>query len=160
MKILEDMVERVSDALTWLESGSAVKEQLEPKSTVILDMQSAQLMEGKRPDGHDIRPYYTEDRYFDTPAQANWYKAWKQEITPNSKRNPDAPNLYINGKFHSELDVYFEPDGIEINGSTGYALGIVRKYGLDSFGLSPDRWNVLMQEALPQIVRKLREKLL
>ena len=113
--------------------------------------------DGKRPDGNDIRPYYSEDRYFPTPARAEAYKAWKQEITPNPRRNPDAPNLYINGKFHSELGVSFEPDGVEINGKTGYAIGIVRKYGMDSFGLPVDEWCGLIMEELPKIRKRITQ---
>lgn len=157
MRLITGLRDNVARVAAYLESGAAVKEHLEPKSEEIMALQRARLMDGKRPDGSDIRPYYSEDRYFPTPARAEAYKAWKQEITPNPRRNPEAPNLYINGKFHSELGVSFEPDGVEINGKTGYAIGIVRKYGMDSFGLPEDEWGGLIREELPKIRKRITQ---
>lgn len=163
MKLIDGILQRVRDCKSYLDSGDAVKEHLAPKERQILSMQSDQLLEGKRPDGNDLRPYYSEDPYF--TVYGNWggdpdaYKAWKstKPYWHNSKRNPDAPNLYINGKFHSELGCYFEADGILITAATPYAMDIVAKYGNDSFGLSEERWAALMQEVLPDIVERLKQ---
>ena len=157
MRLITGLRDNVAKAAAYLESGAAVREHLEPKSEEIMALQRARLMDGKRPDGDDIRPYYSEDRYFPTTARAEAYMAWKQEITPNPRRNPEAPNLYINGKFHSELGVSFELDGVEINGKTGYAIGIVRKYGMDSFGLPVDEWCGLIREELPKIRKRITQ---
>ena len=51
----------------------------------------------------------------------------------------------------------FEPDGVEINGKTGYAIGIVRKYGMDSFGLSDGEWNGLIRDELPKIRKRITQ---
>lgn len=167
MKLIEGILRRVRECKAYLDSGDAVKEHLAPMEKRILSMQSAQLLEGKRPDGSDLRPYYSEDPYF--TVEGNWggnpdaYKAWKStnpesaEKWNNPKRNPDAPNLYINGKFHSELGCYFEAEGILITGATAYAAEIVAKYRNDSFGLSGERWAALMQEVLPDIVKRLKQ---
>lgn len=68
----------------------------------IVDLNKAQLYDGKDIFGNDIRPFYSQDTFFKTQAQAQGYIKWKQKITPNSSRNPDAPNLFING-FHYSL---------------------------------------------------------
>lgn len=68
----------------------------------IVDLNKAQLYDGKDILGNDIRPLYSQDSFFKSPAQAQGYIKWKQKITPNSSRNPDAPNLFING-FHYSL---------------------------------------------------------
>jgi len=60
-----------------------------------------QLMEGKSSLGVDMSPSYLNDPFFKTYLAAKTYRDWKQRITPNPNRNPDAPNLYITGQFHS-----------------------------------------------------------
>lgn len=167
MKLINDILQRARNCKSYLDSGDAVKEHLAPKEKQILSMQSDQLLEGKRPDGNDLRPYYSEDPYF--TVYGNWggnpdaYKAWKStnpesaSAWNNPKRKEDAPNLYINGKFHSELGCYFEADGILITAATPYAMDIVAKYGNDSFGLSGERWAALMQQVLPDIVERLKQ---
>lgn len=163
MKLIGNMLQRVRNCKSYLDGGDAVKEQLVPREQRIHHEQSEQLLEGKRPDGGDIRPYYSEDPYFKLPGQwqdnPEGYKAWKstKPYWNNPRRKPDAPNLYINGKFHSELGVYFEADAITIDAATAYAAEIVGKYGHDTFGLSMERWNKLMKEVLPEIRRRVRE---
>lgn len=170
MKLISTILQRARECASYLGSGAAVIEQLSPMDGRILDLQSQQLLEGKRPDGSDIRPYYSEDPYFNEPGRffhnPDAYKAWKSTNPEsaaawnNPKRKEDAPNLYINGRFHSELGCYFEADGILITGATAYAAGIVRKYGAGTFGLSMERWNGLMHEVLPDIQRRIKQIML
>lgn len=166
MRIIDGIIGKARECASYLGNGTAVIEALSPRSGEIHQQQSEQLLEGKRPDGQDIRPYYSEDPYFKLPGQwhnnPEGYRAWKQTTSHgrNPKRKPDAPNLYINGKFHSELGVYFETDAITITGKTAYAMEIVNKYGMDTFGLSDERWNALMQEVLPGIRQRIRQILL
>lgn len=68
----------------------------------IIDMNKSQLYDGKDIQGNDIRPLYSQDSFFKTESQAKGYIKWKSKITPNPRRNPDAPNLFING-FHYSL---------------------------------------------------------
>jgi hypothetical protein len=86
--------------------------------------------------------------YFHSRESAGRYAAWKEGLSyPFSvSRNSDAPNLYINGKFHSELGVRFGSDGLSIEPMTPYAAKIVAKYGRNTFGLSWEKWNTLFTE--------------
>lgn len=133
-----DAILELRDRVKSLEAAvsAEVRSACEAQGEVILSMQRAQLMEGKSSDGEDLRPYYTEDPYFKTPEAAQRYAGWKQRITPNPKRNRNAPNLYINGSFHSELGVEFQEEGFLVHGLTGRAQNIIGKYGVEKFGLT------------------------
>lgn len=135
-----------------MQDGSLVRGVLREHSQDIMEQQHIQLLEGKGSDGNDLRPYYTEDvkphGYFKTQQTASNYMAWKETLSyPYSvTRNSNAPNLYINGRFHSELEVRFEAQVLMIVPSTPYASQIVRKYGIGRFGLSAMKWQVMMNE--------------
>lgn len=135
-----------------LQDGSLVRGILRQHEQDIMEQQHIQLLEGKGSDGNDLRPYYTEDLqphgYFKSQQSASAYMAWKESLNyPYSvERNSDAPNLYINGRFYSEMEVRFEADSMMIAPSTGYAAQIMAKYGLHRFGLSALKWQVMMQE--------------
>jgi hypothetical protein len=129
-----------------------VGEVLQRHEQDIIEYQRIQLLEGRDSDGQDIRPYYSEDvkphGYFHSRESAGRYAAWKEGLSyPFSvSRNGDAPNLYVNGKFHSELGVRFGNDGLSIEPMTPYAAKIVEKYGRNTFGLSWEKWNTLFTE--------------
>ena len=135
MGILNDLLARVTDVDNGLQTGELVRNAVISHPDDILELQKEQLFEGKRPDGEDIRPYYSEDLrpsgYFYSVESAKHYADWKlNEISyPYSakNRNPDAPNLYINGRFHDELDVQFDSDTVGIVPSTSYAQRIMAK---------------------------------
>lgn len=154
--------------LSELESGALVRSALEGYGEDIMAMQRIQLLEGKASSGDDIRPYYSEDvgpgGYFKTREQAAEYRAWKGTLKypHNVNRNADAPNLYINGKFHSELGVNFGPDAVAILPQTMYASKIVSKYGIGTFGLTMERWNQLFIECgvLDKIMANIKNRLL
>lgn len=146
LEILRQKVEFVNNGLT---GGSIIRDMAMMHDKDIIEMQRYQLLEGKASSGQDLRPYYTEDLkprgYFKSAETAGRYAAWKQDLSyPYSvSRNPDAPNLYINGKFHDELGVQFNSDSIEIIGETAYAKRIMDKYGTHNFGLMREKWNAL-----------------
>lgn len=146
MDILTDLLNRVLTVQAGLESGSLMRDVLIPRGDDILEQQRIQLLEGKDSGGEDIRPYYSEDLkpagHFHSVESAGRYAAWKQDLTyPYTvQRNPDAPNLYITGKFHEEIGVEFGVDTIAIVGETAYAKAIMAKYGIDTFGLNNDKW--------------------
>lgn len=146
-------------------------EALESRSEGILDMQKQQLLEGKSSDGNDMRPLYSEDLksrggYFVSPKSAESYRAWKQNITPNNKRDSDAPNLYIpygSHHFHDELEVEFTDTVITVKGATPYADKIIAKYRLESFGLTPENWRKIINEyevGGKTVIEEIRERLL
>ena len=135
-----------------MQDGSLLRGVLRNHEQDIMEQQHIQLLEGKGSDGNDLRPYYTEDLqphgYFKSQQSASNYMAWKETLNyPYSvERNSDAPNLYINGRFYSEMEVKFEADVLMIAPSSGYAAQIMAKYGLHRFGLSALKWQVMMQE--------------
>lgn len=135
-----------------MQDGSLVRGVLRNHEEDIMEQQHIQLLEGKGSDGEDLRPYYTEDLqphgYFKSQQSASNYMAWKETLNyPYSvERNSDAPNLYINGRFYSEMEVKFEVDSMMIAPSSGYAAQIMEKYGIGRFGLSALKWQVMMQE--------------
>ena len=147
---LKANVRQLQSSLT---DGSLLRPILEAHEDDIYELQVIQLFEGKASSGEDMRPYYSEDvqpgGYFATKEDAEKYAAWKQspEFNPFSvQRNPDAPNLYLNGKFHSELGVEFTEDSVAVVPTTPSAREIMQKYGLSSFGLCPAKWQELFDE--------------
>lgn len=150
MDILTDLLNRVLTVQAGLESGSLVRDTLVARRDEIIEQQRIQLLEGKGSDGEDLHPFYSEDLkanggYFHSVQSAGRYAAWKQDLDyPYSvSRNPDAPNLYITGKFHDELGVDFGPDSIAIVGLTTYAQRIMAKYGVSAFGLNAEHWDTV-----------------
>ena len=152
--ILSDLRQRVQAAADGLASGSLVRDVVVRHESDIMELQREQLFEGLASSGEDIRPYYSEDLkpggYFYSVQSAGRYAAWKRDgiSYPYSanNRNPDAPNLYVNGKFHSELGVEFGGDSLVVRGLTAYAQGIVAKYGLETFGLMAQNWARLFED--------------
>lgn len=150
MNILTDLIERLKQAEAAI--PEMVGEILYDHQQEILEMQKRQLLEGKSSSGEDMRPYYSEDLkpqgWFYSVESAGRYADWKGSLDyPYSvQRNPDAPNLYINGKFHSELGLSFGAESLTVTGDTGYAMRIIDKYGSEHFGLSKENWAVLFKE--------------
>lgn len=146
--ILNTLLSKVEAVKDGLQSGALVRGVVSTHPDDVLEMQRIQLLEGKTPTGQDIHPYYSEDLkpegHFHSVESAGRYAAWKQNLSyPYSvERNPDAPNLYINGRFHSEIDVDFREDAAVIVPGTGYADGIMLKYP-GAFGLSRESWNTI-----------------
>lgn len=152
MQSLADLLSRVERVYDDLRTGASVRSVVVNHEGDILEAQRIQLLEGKASSGEDLHPFYSEDLqpggYFYSVESAGRYAAWKQSLDyPYSvERNPDAPNLYITGKFHDDLAVRFDPETCSIVGETGYAQGIVEKYGFGAFGLMAERWNEIFRE--------------
>lgn len=153
MGILNDLLGRVKAVNDGMESGTLVRETVVRYPDDILDLQRQQLFAGKASNGQDMRPYYSEDLkpsgYFYSVESAGRYAKWKQDginYPYSVERNPDAPNLYINGKFHDELGVQFGPDTVAVVGTTGYSQRIIDKYGIESFGLMHENWMTIFIE--------------
>lgn len=164
---LSKMTEAAHQLEQQMQDGSLVRGVLRNHADDIMEQQHIQLLEGKGSDGNDLRPYYTEDvqpsGYFKTVASARNYMAWKETLNyPYSvTRNSNAPNLYINGRFYSEMEVRFEAETMGIYPSTGYASEIMAKYGLHRFGLSALKWQVMMEEkGVKDEIQKEMRKLL
>lgn len=167
MGILNDLRNRVAMVNEGIQTGQMVRNVLVDHDNDILELQKVQLFEGLTSSGEDMRPYYSEDLkpsgYFHSVESAGRYAAWKQGLNYpyTANRNPDAPNLYINGKFHSELGVQFSADVVAVIGTTGYAKGIMAKYGMSSFGLMMSNWMVLFTQrgAYNELMNEIKSRL-
>lgn len=167
MGILNNLLDKVKDVESGLSTGETVGDVLIFFRDDIMDLQLLQLFSGKASSGEDIRPLYSEDLkpggYFRSKETAKNYAAWKQEIPYpyQVNRNPDAPNLYINGRFHSELTVEFGADAVGVVPATSYAERIVAKYGLSTFGLTSGNWSVVWRErgAFQRLLDNIKNKL-
>lgn len=95
-----------------------------------------QLWDGKKGDGQNITPSYLDDPYFKTRKQAEGYRNWKNSITKNSNRDPDTPNLFINGYFY---DTIFVDSGSFEVASNGFGNPIIEKYGKKTFSIDSER---------------------
>lgn len=168
MGILNDFRTRVAGVNDGLQTGELVRNVVVKHPDDILDLQKQQLFAGLASNGQDIRPYYSEDLkpsgYFYTVESAKRYSAWKESginYPYSAKRNPDAPNLYINGRFHEELGVQFDADAVGIVGTTEYSKGIIAKYGVSTFGLMMANWMVVFVErgAYNELMDEIRTRL-
>lgn len=168
MGILNDLRTRVQNVNEGLQSGEIVRDVLVRYPDDILDLQKMQLFQGLAANGQDIRPYYSEDLkpagYFHSVESAGRYAVWKRDgisYPYRANRNPDAPNLYINGKFHDELGVQFAVDTVGIVPTTPYSAGIMAKYGITTFGLMMDNWMVIFVQrgAYADLMQQLKQRL-
>ena len=137
MLILNDLLNRARGILIGLQGGEIPRLAVLGNAEDILDLQREQMAEGKSVDGSDLRPYYSEDLragggWFLSGESAANYAAWKQSLGnpyEAGNRNPDAPNLYINGKFYSEIGVQFGAESAVIVPLTPFASQVMAKYG-------------------------------
>lgn len=103
-------------------------------------------------DGEDkfLSPTYDNDPYFEEKGplyhKSGAYKQWKLDITPPTAgvmlmlqpRPDNVPNLFINGKFHSEVFATMQGDTLSIQESgDGDGPSIVSKYGEQILQLGP-----------------------
>ena len=168
MGILNDLLARVESVNDGLRTGELVRNVVVQHPDDILDLQKMQLFQGLAANGQEIRPYYSEDLkpkgYFYTVESAKRYSAWKESginYPYSVQRNPDAPNLYINGRFHDELGVQFGAQTVGIVGTTGYSKGIIEKYGIQTFGLMMANWMVIFVErgGYKELMQELKQRL-
>ena len=167
MGILNDLRSRVAGVNDGLQTGEMVRNVVVKHPDDILELQKQQLFQGLAADGQDIRQYYSEDlkpsgRFYSVET-AGRYAAMKNDMNYpySANRNPDAPNLYFNGRFHDELGVQFDFDAVGIVGTTGYSKQIIAKYGVSTFGLMMANWMVVFVErgAYDELMDELRKRL-
>lgn len=168
MGILNQLRAKVQAVSDGMESGELIRNVVVRHPDDILELQKVQLFEGKASSGEDIRPYYSEDLkpfgYFKNEESAKRYSVWKEtgiSYPYSAQRNPDAPNLYINGRFHDELGVQFDIASVGIVGTTEYSQRIINKYGSQTFGLTWPNWNEIFAErgALAELMDELKTML-
>lgn len=168
MGILNDLRTRVQSVNDGMETGELVRNVIVQHPDDILDLQKMQLFQGLAANGQDIRPYYSEDLkpsgFFHSVESAGRYAAWKKDginYPYKANRNPDAPNLYINGRFHDELGVQFAADTVGIVPTTPYSARIMAKYGITTFGLMMANWMVVFVQrgAYAELMQQLKQRL-
>lgn len=110
-------------------------------TAVIYKAVTEQLYSGLDGEGNLLSPTYDEDPFFDEPGfwynRAGDYKAWKRTITPPAggsmiglpPRPDNVPNLFIDGKFYSEISVTRSGDVIIVDPGMDHGPDIVAKYG-------------------------------
>lgn len=154
---------------SYLDNAKLVKEQL-PSVIIesllknedrIVAMNQEQLYDGKTTKGTDIMPLYSQDTFFKTQAQAQGYIKWKQKITPNSKRNPDAPNLIINGFHYSMIGLLKKGRDIVIGvkSSNQITSSIEGKYK-NIYGLNPQNQEKINNEIIIPAINEFLTKTL
>lgn len=123
-----------------------------------LTIHKDQLMDGKGSDGQDLKPGYREDPFFKTKESAEKYLGWKQKITPNPDRNPNAPNLYINGEYHNSRTVTNAGAGKLNFGSTSPISGSInQKYDGKQSGLGGDHLKQYIGIVRPVFIKKVQD---
>lgn len=120
----------------------------------IISSNKSQLWDGKTFKNEDIKPFYSEDPFFKTKKQAEGYKKWKQKITRNPRRNPDAPNLYINGFFYSSIEAKKENNEVFIGTNSGFGSEVESGHK-DIFGLTDEHWGELINLSSENIIKKI-----
>jgi hypothetical protein len=142
---IRDYLNRVKAAKEKL--PDVVNDALLMNESKIVDLNKGQLYDGKDILGNDIRPFYSQDTFFKTQAQAQGYIKWKQKITPNSSRNPDAPNLFINGFHYSLIGLLKKGRDIVIGVKSQNQItsSIDGKYE-NIYGLNPDNQSKVDRE--------------
>ena len=149
---IKQLLDNARSLRKGMADGAIVREALQPHGKEIVEQQRIQLLEGKGSDGKDLHPFYTEDLkpsgWFHSRETAQKYLEWKRTLSypANVRRNPNAPNLYITGVFHDDLNVDFRANELAIVPDTGYAANIMAKYGFGVFGLCPQKWDVVWNE--------------
>lgn len=116
--------------------------------------QKDQLYDGKLSTGSDLTPSYFDDPYFKSRESAQRYSDWKDNITPNSRRNRGTPNLFINGYFYSQIYVEPNSEGFMVDSRSDKISSFKAKYGEDMFGLDAE----YKMEYAPIVLNKLMPK--
>lgn len=115
-----------------------------------------QMWDGQNPDGTDISPSYLDDPYFKTRKAAMAYANWKFKLTPNSKRNKYAPNLFINGYFYDTLVLNAKKPAIEVHDAFGSQVATSHPKAL---GVSMENLSDIAKRVyLPDFFKYLEDK--
>ena len=161
---VEGLLANVEELQRSMTTDKVMGRVLRKHEYAIIAAQRLQLLEGKDSDGNDMRPYYSEDLqpegWFKSKESAMRYALWKKtgiSYPVQAQRNADAPNLYINGKFHSELQVGYMGERVGIIPSTPYAAVIMGKYGMDKFGLTMGKWVEIMKASKDELIKRMKE---
>lgn len=144
MNTIIDVAERIKNLSIHIEKEVSVI--IENTKEQILIKNKQQLMEGIKEDGSEITPSYLNDPYFKTKEAAQRYSNWKDKITPNNKRKPGTPNLYINGFYYNTIKINVRGEKIIIESKESIGEKIEKKYGDAIYGLNEENKQSYIKE--------------
>lgn len=114
--------------------------------TVIADLNTKQLEQGKRADGKNITPKY----------QSNVYASYKKSI--GAKPAKGTPDLKLTGDFHAGIYAFKKGDMIHIDSTDEKSPELQRKYD-KIFGLNKESINELKPDLTFELQKKLTDEL-
>lgn len=126
---------------------------------LFLSQQKDQLWDGQTSEEKPIEPTHKDNKYFKTTAAAEKYIKWKESFTKNPKRDPNTPNLFITGKFYSELSVAADDKGITFDGNGIMSRKIIPIFK-NILGLTDTNLEKIKIKTLPLMIDKTRDKIL
>lgn len=138
---LQRNVQYVVDNLNTIVIDSAMQ-----LDTVIADLNTKQLEQGKRADGKNIIPGYKRESY------ANFKKSI------GAKPKKWTPDLKLSGDFHAGIYAFKKGDMIHIDSTDPKSSNLQGKYE-KIFGLNKDSKTEFMPEYAFELQNKLRDEL-
>jgi hypothetical protein len=154
--IFEELHTKVNTVINSIDE--IISDEVIEHEDFITSSNKSQLWDGKTFKDEDITPLYSQDPFFKTKKQAIGYRNWKQRITPNSRRNPDAPNLFINGFFYSSIEAKKENNEIFIGTNSGFGSEVEAGHK-DIFGLTDEHWDGLINLSLDNIKKNIVDEI-
>lgn len=144
-------IEEVSKIIGKIADGfeEACIKCLSDNSGVVIHAITEQLYSGQDGEGNYLSPSYDNDPFFEEEGiwyhRSNDYKAWKYGLTPPitspmlglSPRPDEIPNLFINGKFYSEITASRKGDMLVTDPGNENGPSIVAKYGDEILNMGP-----------------------
>lgn len=161
-------IQEVSDIIRKITEGfeDNAMQCLESHADDIVNAVKEQINSGQNGAGKLLSPTYDDDPFFEEAGK--WYhrnkayKAWKYTISPPAgstllglpARPDNVPNLYITGKFYSEINATRQGNMLIIDPGSGNGPDIVRKYGTSLLDIGDSAIIYINREfMLPEIER-------
>lgn len=144
MATIHGFYRRVTAFNTTQAAQQAIRDTLPDMLAQNLD----QLKAGRLRSGDLITPSYQNDPYFKKPGAGQRYSDWKDEITPDPRRPPGTPNLFVIGVFHGSIQLKQNGAAIEFRSTFIDADRIVAKFGPLIYGLGGEFKVVYISTAL------------
>lgn len=111
----------------------------------IVSLNQSQLWDGKTTEDEYIRPLYA----------SRLYGQYKQEITPNSNRPDEVPNLHVTGDFYKSMNIDLREDEFFIKSETLRGSQLKQKYN-NILGLTPENIIVLATDLKTILINELQ----
>lgn len=149
-------IQKVQQKLKEVRRGKLAEfaaDELRGKETWLADLNREQMLRGENAHGGKITPSYLNDPFFKTPEQARKYAQWKQEITPNPRRDFATPNLIIRGDFHESITAKISSRIVRFETATLLGRKVTAKF-TNVLGMNPESRYYIRKQILPQVKRR------